>query len=138
MPTPPQELCDAAEFEITHRLRWKSLKPMKMLRLRFLIPLLAAGAVTAPAWAGCTLPPAPSKVPDGNTASEAEMVAAMQTLKRYNTDVSNYVKCLEFEATQNRLSREEQARQHNAAIDGLQVIAAKFNEQVRLFKSHNG
>ena len=67
-------------------------------------------------------------MPDGNTATEAEMVAAMQTLKRYNTDVSNYVKCLEFEATQNRLSREDQARQHNAAIDGLQVIAAKFRE----------
>ena len=49
------------------------------------------------------------------------MVAAMQTLKRYNTDVNNYVKCLEFEAKQNRLSRDEQARQHNAAIDGLQA-----------------
>ena len=106
--------------------------------LRFLIPLLAVGTVSVQARAGCMLPPAPSKVPDGTTASEAEMVAAMQTLKRYNTDVSNYVKCLEFEATQNRLSREDQARQHNAAIDGLQVIAAKFNEQVRLFKSHNG
>lgn len=111
---------------------------MKTHRLRFLIPLLAASAVTAQAQAGCMLPPPPSKVPDGNTASEAEMVAAMQTLKRYNTDVGNYVKCLEFEATQNRLSREDQARQHNAAIDGLSVIAAKFNEQVRLFKSHNG
>lgn len=110
---------------------------MKTLRLRFLI-LLAGSALTAQAQAGCTLPPAPSKVPDGNTATESEMVAAMQTLKRYNTDVSNYVKCLEFEATQNRLSREDQARQHNAAIDGLQVIAAKFNEQVRLFKTHNG
>jgi hypothetical protein len=103
-----------------------------------LLAALAGCACTLPSWAGCTLPPAPSKVPDGNAASEQEMVAAMQTLKRYNTDVTNYVKCLEFEANQNRLSRDEQARQHNAAIDGLQAIAAKFNEQVRLFKAKSG
>ena len=66
------------------------------------------------------------------------MVAAMLTLKHYNTDVANYVKCLEFETGQNRMSREDQARQHNAAIDGLQQIAAKFNEQVRIFKSRSG
>jgi len=106
-------------------------------RLRQLA-LLAAVICVSPAWSGCTLPPAPSKVPDGTSATEAEMVAAMQTLKHYNTDVDNYVKCLEFEANQNRLSRDEQTRQHNAAIDGLQAIAAKFNEQVRLFKAKSG
>lgn len=110
-----------------------------MMRCRqsvFLL-LIAAGA-SLPAWSGCTLPPAPTKVPNGASASEPEMIAAMQTLKRYNTDVNNYVKCLEFEANQNRLSRVEQERQHNAAIDGLQVVAAKFNEQVRLFKAKSG
>lgn len=100
--------------------------------------LLAGCMLALPAWSGCTLPPAPSKVPDGSTASEQDMVVAMQTLKRYNTDVNNYVKCLEFEANQNRMSRDEQARQHNAAIDGLQTVAAKFNEQVRIFKSKSG
>ncbi len=50
-------------------------------------------------------------------ATEPEMVAAMQTLKQYDADVNTYVKCLEFEAKQNRLSREEQARRHNQAMD---------------------
>jgi hypothetical protein len=108
------------------------------LRRRNLFALLASAGCALPVWGGCTLPPAPSKVPDGTSATEQEMVVAMQTLKRYNNDVNNYVKCLEFEANQNRLSRDEQARQHNAAINGLQVIAAKFNEQVRLFKAKNG
>ena len=108
-----------------------------MLRKRILA-LLAGCAIGLPAAAGCSLPSPPSKVPDGTSATAEEMVGAMQTLKRYNTDVANYVKCLEFEANQNRLSREEQAKQHNAAIDGLQTIAAKFNEQVRLFKSRSG
>jgi hypothetical protein len=97
-----------------------------------------ASLFALPVLSDCKLPPAPSKVPDGNTAQEQEMMAAMQTLKKYNTDVNNYIKCLEFEANQNRLSRDEQARQHNAAIDTLQTVAAKFNEQVRLFKSRNG
>lgn len=110
---------------------------MSMCRNTF-FALIAGSAVAAPAMGGCSLPSAPSKVPDGTSATEQEMVVAMQTLKRYNVDVNNYVKCLEFEANQNRLSRDEQARQHNAAIDGLQAIAAKFNEQVRLFKSRSG
>jgi hypothetical protein len=99
---------------------------------------LIAGCFALPAMADCTTPVAPTKVPDGSTAAEADMVAAMQTLKRYDTDVNTYVKCLEFEAKQNRLSREEQARRHNQVMDSLTQIAAKFNEQVRVFKSKAG
>lgn len=99
---------------------------------------LIASGFTLPALADCTVPVAPSKVPDGTTAAEPEMIAAMQTLKRYDSDVNTYVKCLEFEAKQNRLSREEQARRHNQAMDALTSIAAKFNEQVKVFKSKSG
>jgi hypothetical protein len=106
-----------------------------MNRVRTMCFALIAGGCALPALADCTAPVAPSKVPDGATAAEADMVAAMQTLKRYDTDVNTYVKCLEFEAKQNRLSREEQARRHNQAMDSLTQIAAKFNEQVRVFKS---
>lgn len=97
-----------------------------------------ASAFTLPAFADCTLPTAPAKIPDGATAKEPEMVAAMNTLKQYDADVNTYVKCLEFEAKQNRLSREEQARKHNAAMDSLTQTAAKFNEQVKVFKSKAG
>ena len=62
----------------------------------------------------------------------------MQTIKLYNNDVTNYTKCLEFEAKQRRISSDEQTRRHNAAIDGLQATASKFNEQVRLFNAQNG
>ena len=99
---------------------------------------LIAGGFALPALADCTAPVAPTKVPDGASAAEAEMVAAMQTLKRYDTDVNTYVKSLEFEAKQTRLSHEEQARRHNQAMDSLTAIAAKFNEQVRLFKAKSG
>jgi hypothetical protein len=109
-----------------------------MNRARNMCFALIAGCFTLPAVADCTAPVAPTKVPDGSTAAEAEMVAAMQTLKRYDTDVSTYIKCLEFEAKQNRLSHEEQVRRHNQAADSLTQIAAKFNEQVRVFKAKAG
>jgi hypothetical protein len=109
-----------------------------MNRVRELCFALIVGGFALPALADCTVPVAPSKVPDGTTAAEPEMIAAMQTLKRYDADVNTYVKCLEFEAKQNRLSREEQARRHNQAMDSLTSIAAKFNEQVKVFKSKAG
>ncbi len=107
-------------------------------RTRIVLALALAYAASAPARADCVLPPAPSKIPDGNSASEQEMLTAMQTLKEYNSDVDTYTKCLDFEAKQNRLSKGEQERLHNAAVDTLQKIAAKFNEQVRTFKSKTG
>ena len=90
--------------------------------------------LTLPAQGGCTVPVPPSKVPDGVSAAEQDMLNAMQTLKHYATDVTSYIKCLEFEVSQNRMAPQEQAQLHNAVIDALQGVTAKFNEQVRIFK----
>lgn len=109
-----------------------------MNRVRTLCLALATGLFALPALADCPAPVAPTKVPDGATAPESEMVSAMQTLKRYDTDVNTYVKCLDFEAKQNRLTKDEQGRRQNAALDTLAGIAAKFNEQVRVFKAKAG
>jgi len=105
---------------------------------RILLAAVLAYAASLPAHADCVLPPAPSKIPDGNTASQQEMLTAMNTLKEYNGDVDIYTKCLEFEAKQNRLSRSEEERMHNSAVETLQKVAAKFNEQVRTFKAKSG
>jgi hypothetical protein len=105
---------------------------------RMLAALAVAYAVSLTAHADCVLPPAPSKIPDGKTASEQEMVTAMQTLKEYNGDVDTYLKCLEFETKQNRMSNGEQEKMHNQAVDTLTKVASKFNEQVRTFKSKSG
>lgn len=107
-----------------------------MIRFGLILAWVLIG-LQSPAWAGCDLPRAPNKVPDGTHATDAEMIAAMQTLKRYNVDVDNFVKCLDFEARQNRIPRYEQALRHNAAIDTLESIATKFNEQLRVFKARS-
>jgi hypothetical protein len=105
---------------------------------RMVLAAVLAYAACLPAHADCVLPPAPSKIPDASSASEQEMVTAMQTLKEYNGDVDTYTKCLEFEAKQNRLSRTDEEKMHNTAVETLQKIAAKFNEQVRAFKAKSG
>ena len=105
---------------------------------RILVTLAAAYAVSLQAHADCVLPPAPSKIPDGSTASEQEMVTAMNTLKQYNGDVDTYLKCLDFEARQNQLTPGDQTTLHNAAVDQLSHVADQFNAQVRTFKSKHG
>jgi len=102
---------------------------------KHLCAAVMAGMISLPAYADCLLPPAPSKIPDGTSANEQEMISAMQTLKAYNGDVDVYLKCLAFETRQNRLSSDDQAKKHNAAVAQLEKIAAKFNEQVRVFKA---
>src|SRR5579862_2160646 len=94
---------------------------------RILLVAALAYAASLPAHADCELPPAPSKIPDGTTASQQEMVTAMNTLKEYNGDVDTYTKCLDFEAKQNHLSKSDVERMHNDAVETLQKVAAKFN-----------
>ena len=110
--------------------------------------LLAIGAVfafaacAATAQAECAFPKSPASIPDGKTASEAEMVAAMQAFKAYNEEVNAFGACLE-EETKNKAAgtaqlmqlKTMQTKKHNAAIDELQSKAKLFNEQVRIYKS---
>ena len=95
--------------------------------------LIAASAFIGVAHAGCTLPPAPAKVPDGATATDPDMRAAMQTLKRYDADVSAYLKCLEFEVKQQRLSGAERARLHTLALEKLERATKLLNEQMQIY-----
>ena len=99
----------------------------------------AATILTAlPALADCTLPPPPSKIPNGSTASEQDMIAAMNTLKEYNGDVTVYLKCLDYEVKQNRMPSNVRDAKNNSAVTELQAVADKFNQQVRVFKAKHG
>ena len=101
---------------------------------------LAFGVATAQA--ECAFPKAPASIPDGKTASEAEMVAAMQAFKAYNEEVTAFGACLEEETKSKAAGTAQlmqlktmQTKKHNAAIDELQAKAQLFNEQVRVFKA---
>jgi hypothetical protein len=93
--------------------------------------------------AECAFPKAPAAIPNGATASEPEMVTAMQTFKTYNDEVAAFGKCLDDEIKEKAGSAQlmqlktMQSKKHNAAVDELQAKAKEFNEQVRIFKSRN-
>jgi hypothetical protein len=117
------------------------------------IPLTLVFALgsAAHAQATCTYPRSPDALPDGNTASKEQMVAAAQDVKRYNGEMNSYLDCLKLEmdaATpkdakkltpdEKKKSDEQQkmlVQKNNAAVDELQVVVGRFNEQLKIFKA---
>lgn len=106
-----------------------------MIEKQNLIALAVACALMSVANADCILPPAPSKVPDGATATDQEMQVAMTTMSHYEKDVESYLKCLEFEARQGRVSADERARLSSEALQGHQAVITGFNAQMRVYMS---
>ncbi len=105
-----------------------------------LLALLASGAAEA----ACIYPRAPEQIPDGRTAGRDEMVAAQKLVQQFNEDISAYNACLDLEMAsyvqsgsfdENRLAelRAVQAKKNNAAVDEVQAVADRFNEQLRIF-----
>jgi hypothetical protein len=93
------------------------------------------------AHADCAFPKAPAAIPDGKSASEQEMVAAMTAFKAYNEEVTAFGQCLDQETKSKSAGTAQlmqlktmQTKKLNAAMDELQAKAKQFNEQVRIFK----
>src|SRR5687767_6132924 len=59
--------------------------------------MLAALMSVAAANAECVYPKSPASMPDGRTATEAEMLDGMKAVKAYNGEVSAYLNCLDME-----------------------------------------
>jgi len=110
---------------------------------------LALGMLMAvAAHAECNYPKAPANLPDGNTATQDQMVEGMKAVKEYNGQVTEYLTCLEQEmnarveaagpdapAEQIEQIKAIHNKRHNAAVDELEQTAARFNEQVKTFKA---
>jgi len=103
---------------------------------------IALASFSIAAHAECTYPKAPTAMPDGKTASEAEMLDAMRAFKAYNDEVTAFGSCLDQETKSKAAGTAQlmqlktlQMKKHNAAVDELQSKAKVFNEQVRLFKA---
>jgi len=115
--------------------------------------VLLAMALGAALWGGvayadCSYPAAPSKLPDGASATLEEMVAGQKSVKEYDKAIKDYVDCIDKDLDQkisqagDKLKPEQkadmqkvEAQKHNAAIDQLQSVADRFNEQVKVYKA---
>ena len=117
------------------------------------IPLtfvLALGAA-ANAQAACSYPRSPDALPDGNTATRDQMLAAKRDFDRYNGEMNAYLDCIKLEmdtATPkdpSKLTPDEKKKaedqqkilvqKNNAAVDELQAVVGRFNEQLKIFKA---
>lgn len=103
--------------------------------MKALLPALVLAALAAgPVHAACSYPKAPASIPDGNTATTEEMVAAKQAVESYNKEIDAYLSCIKLEyegavsgggeeLTEERKKELErmQVQKHNAAVDELQA-----------------
>ena len=114
-----------------------------------LIPLLLLGATVASA--DCVYPQAPQALPNGAKATKDEMIAAQGQVKEYSAAVQEkYLPCLEKEKvdyiaaldnmdpeyTAKKTAIEDvHAKKHNAALDELQAVAARWSDELKAFKA---
>jgi hypothetical protein len=125
------------------------------MKALYSLAVLAALAGGGNAYAACTYPTAPDALPDGNTATLEQMVAAQKQVKQFDQDIGAYTACLKLESDaalaqvdqgQNDAKKKEeqkkelekmQVQKHNAAVEADEALAARFNEQLKVFKTKN-
>ena len=118
--------------------------------IRILSGLALGLLMVAAANAECAYPKEPANMPDGATATQDQMVEGMKAVKEYNTAVTTYLDCLEQEmnarveaagpdapAEQIEQIKAIHTKRHNAAVEALEQQAARFNEQVKVYKTRD-
>jgi hypothetical protein len=122
---------------------------MKHLIRATLAALLLALGVTAQA--ACVYPQAPQNIPNGATATKEQMLEAQAKIKEYSSAVQDtYLPCLDTElaaqvaaldAADPERSQKElalksiQAKKHNAALDELSALAARWSDEIKDFNA---
>ena len=88
----------------------------------------------------CRAPSPMPTIPDGSTASEADLVAAQKKLKAYLADGEEYMACLgEAERSLGDTVTPEQRAvllgAYNSTVDVMKGLGEQFNQAVRDFKA---
>jgi hypothetical protein len=114
--------------------------------MKALLALAVLGACALPAYADCTYPTAPARIPDGATATLQEMVDAQKAVKQFDQQINEYTNCIKLEEAaqlkgdkltddQKKAIQAQQAAKNNAAVDADQALADRLNEQIRVYKT---
>ena len=114
--------------------------------MKLMSAIAAAILFASPLAFACDYPPRVD-MPDGTSASTGEMMAGQKSVKAFMASMEEYLVCIEkeeeeavaalVEPSDEELASRKSAvdKKYNAAVDGMQLIAAKFNEQVRAYKA---
>jgi hypothetical protein len=120
----------------------RGFEELRMRFGRFATGLLAAGLLVSGARAECLLPePAPT-LPNGATATEAEMRAGHDALQGFVDKLQTYQACLEDEIKNAPADTRPEMKiawrtVGNAAIDQARDLAAEYDNQIKLYKSRH-
>lgn len=122
---------------------------MKLSTTLLALPLLLACGAAAEA--ACVYPQAPQSLPNGTQATKEEMLAAQAQVKEYSKNVQEvYLPCLEQEKTAAVAALDNMdaeytakvaaidavhAKKHNAALDELTALAARWNEERKAYSA---
>lgn len=103
--------------------------------------LMAAILTSFSAAAQCERPTEPI-IPNGKSATKADIRSAFQAVKQYQTDLGTFRDCLDREqlAYGDALPRDifQVIRQrYDASVDSEEAVAAEFNIQYRAYKETN-
>ncbi len=93
--------------------------------------------------------PESADIPNGSTATREEMLAGQQAVKDYIAAMEEYLACIEEEeqatletlsdiSDEERVNRERAlTMKHNAAVEEMEIVAARFNEEVRVYRAQS-
>ena len=108
-------------------------KPIQIGAIALAGSLAAAGALA------CEMP-SMVHVPDGATATEAQMIEAREAVTDYVAAMDEYLACVDREITAEGDDAPEEykalmTQRYNAAISEIETVAAAFNEELRSFRA---
>jgi TonB family protein len=121
--------------------------------MRKAVPRIAGMIVAMVALAGvqaataCERPKAGIEVPQGETATEADMAQTQRQILTLDQQVGEYLRCLKNEVSQQTVGKDDATRQrlmeeyvaaHNAAATELSGLANCFNAETAKFRSSGG
>ena len=119
---------------------------MKCYRLA---AVLGLAGLAVSAQADCVYPDQDVQVPDGTTATQDEMIDTQKAVKAYMADMEAYLDCLkeEHNAAMAEIGEEDDeaaakrqamfTKRHDAAVDQMHLLGARFNAQVRAYKDQS-
>ena len=116
------------------------------MRILGLATIGAALALSQAASAACDYP-GKVTIPDGASATKDEMLEGQRAIKTYMDAMNTYLDCIENETSaagapdeSAEMAAEREAllaKRHNAAVEEMELLAARFNEQVRAYKQRS-
>jgi hypothetical protein len=101
----------------------------------------------APLALACDYPKKP-ELPNGSSASRDDMLTAQKAVKEYMANMETYLGCIDKEEkeliAESEFSDEEKTsreaalnKKYNAAVEEMELLAARFNEQVRDYRAQS-